>query len=64
MTVKELIKELKQYDENMNVAIVSDWLNCDETGNLPTDVAIGTSTQTYVDLQFGDEFETEVIILI
>lgn len=27
MTVKELIKELRQYDGNLNVAVVTDW-NC------------------------------------
>lgn len=64
MTVKELINELKQYDRDLNVAIVTDWNCCDEWGNLPTQVSSGTSTQTYCDIQFGDNEETEVIITI
>jgi hypothetical protein len=64
MTVKELIKELKRYDGNTNVAVVSDWENPDEEGNFPTTIVDGISEQIYVDTQFGDKTEREVIILI
>ena len=64
MTVKELIAELKQYDPNTNVAVVKDWETPDEDGNLPTDIITGTSEQVYVDMQFGDDEEREVIILL
>lgn len=64
MTVKELITELKQYDQNANVAVVRDWETPDEDGNLPTDTITGTYEQVYVDVQFGDDEEREVIMLI
>jgi hypothetical protein len=64
MTVKELIKELKRYDDNTNVAVVTDWENYDEDGNLPTEIITGVSEQVYVDVQFGYKEEREVIILL
>lgn len=64
MTVKELIAELKQYDPAANVAVVKDWEAPDEDGNLPTDAITGTFEQVYVDVQFGDDEEREVIMLI
>ena len=64
MIVKELIKDLKQYDQNANVAIVTDWFSTDENGNLPTKVITGTFEQIYVDTQFGDNDESEIIMII
>lgn len=64
MTVKELIAELKQYDPDVNVAVVTDWETADEDGNLPTEVITGTSEQVYADIQFGYHEAREVIMLI
>jgi hypothetical protein len=64
MIVKELIKELKQYDGDTKVAIVTDWENPDEDGNFPTETITGISEQVYVDMQFGDKEDREVILLI
>ena len=64
MTVKELIGELKQYDPTANVAVVKDWEASDEDGNLPTNVITGTFEQVYIDVQFGENEEREVIMLI
>ena len=64
MTVKELIAELKQYDPNANVAVVRDWESPDEYGNLPTNIITGTFEQVYADIQFGDDEEREVIMLL
>lgn len=64
MTVDELIKELKHYPKDAYVAVVTDWDNVDEQGNLQTTPITGLSEQIYIDTQFGDEDETEIIMLI
>lgn len=64
MIVSELIEELKCCDQNADVAIVTDWENPDEYGNLPTTPITGVFDQTYVDLQFGDDETKEVCFLI
>lgn len=64
MTIKELIAELKQYDPNANVAVVTDWEHPDENGNLPTEAITGTFEQIYVDIQFGDSEEREIIMML
>lgn len=64
MTVKELIEELKQYPQDAGVAVVTDWENVDDQGNLQTTPITGLSEQIYVDLQFGDEEEIEIIMLV
>lgn len=64
MTVGELIKELKRYDQNATVGVVKDWEAPGEDGNLPTDEITGTFEQVYVDMQFGDKEEREIIMLI
>lgn len=64
MTVKELISELKKCTPDPNVAVVTDWESCDENGNLPTETIIGVHEQIYVDTQFGDNEEREIIMLL
>ena len=62
MTVSELINELKKYPSDMVVVKVVDFENCDEQGNAKTEPIDNVQTQTYVDLQFGDYDETELMI--
>jgi hypothetical protein len=62
MTVKELIKELKQYDGNLQVTIPVNWENADEFGNIESSVIENTLTQVFYDTQFGDNDYTEVMI--
>jgi len=62
MTVKELINELKQYPMDMVVVKVMDWDNPDEFGNLEVAPIECISTQTYPDVQFGDNDETELML--
>ncbi|MDD4847625.1 MAG: hypothetical protein PHR53_02525 [Bacteroidales bacterium] len=65
MTVKELIKELKAMPQDAEVAIVNDWENCDEYGNMPVDTVTGVTTQHYIDCQgLGDRETIDVIFLI
>lgn len=64
MTAIELIAELKQYDPNTTVAVVTDWEQPDEEGNLATEVITGTFEQMYVDTQFGDSEEREIIMML
>lgn len=64
MTVRELISELKQYDPNTTVAVVTDWEHPNEDGNLPTESITGTFEQIYVDTQFGDSEEREIIMML
>lgn len=62
MNVGELINELKKYPSDMLVVKVVDFENCDEYGNVKTEPIYNVQTQTYVDLQFGDDDETELMI--
>lgn len=62
MTVKELIKELQQYRQDLEVVRVVDFEETDERGNCKVESLEGTMTQTYVDTQFGDNDETVVMI--
>jgi len=62
MTVGELIQELKKYPSNMKVVKVVDFDNCDDQGNCLTEDIENLQTQTYVDMQFGDNEETELMI--
>ena len=45
-------------------SVVKDWEASDEDGNLPTNVITGTFEQVYIDVQFGENEEREVIMLI
>ena len=62
MTVKELIKELKQYDANLIVTRVVDFDNIDEFGNSESEEISGTIRQTFIDVQFVAEDFHEVMI--
>lgn len=62
MTVGELIHELKKYPSNMKVVRVVDFENCDDQGNCQTEDIENLQTQTYIDLQFGDNENTELMI--
>lgn len=62
MNVGELIHELKKYPSSMKVVKVVDFENCDDQGNCKTDDIENLQTQTYIDLQFGDKEETELMI--
>ena len=62
MTVKELIQELEQYPADMKVVKVSDWENVDEFGNVEVEDIECLSIQTYPDVQFGDNDNTELMI--
>ena len=62
MTVKELIQELKQYPMDMKVVKVVDFENTDEYGNCEVEDIECLSTQTYPDVQFGDNDNTELMI--
>lgn len=64
MKVKELIAKLKKCDQEANVAVVTDWESCDENGNLPTAEITDIHEQIYVDMQFGDNEEKEIIMLL
>lgn len=62
MTVKELIKELQKYPDDMNCTKVADWDNIDEFDNLETADIEVVDTQYYPDTQFGDNDKEEIII--
>ena len=63
MTVKELIRQLSQYDGNLEAVRVTDFENTDENGLCIVEPIENVQTQTYIDDQFGaDNDETVVMI--
>jgi hypothetical protein len=62
MTVGDLINELRQYPSDMKVVKVTDFENTDEYGNCQTEDIENVMTQTFIDVQFGDSEETELMI--
>ena len=63
MTVKELIKELQQYDQDLEVVRVVDFEETDESGNCKVESLVSTMTQTYYDDQFGSDNDETVVMI-
>ena len=63
MTVKELIKELQQYSQDMEVVRVVDFEATDENGNCKVESLVSTMTQTYYDDQFGTDNDETVVMI-
>ena len=63
MTVKELIKELQQYSQDLEVVRVVDFEATDENGNCKVESLVSTLTQTYYDDQFGTDNDETVVMI-
>ena len=64
MTIKELIKALKQYHQDAEVYVVGDWEKYDEFGNLSDLKPVYDVSSQNVVIETGMDFEdvTEVLI--
>lgn len=62
MTVKELIKELKNYPPDLRVVRVVDFENVDEFGNSESEEIGGMTKQIFPDTQFGDNDDEELML--
>jgi len=62
MTVKELIKELREYPSDMTVTVPVDWDNVDEFGNIEVAEIEHVIEQVYPDVQFGDNEVRELML--
>ncbi|MHC1780994.1 MAG: hypothetical protein AB9922_12245 [Bacteroidales bacterium] len=63
MTVKELIEELQQYDQDLEVVRVVDFENTDEHGNCQVESLESTMKQVYHDDQFGSDNDETVVMI-
>ena len=63
MTVKELIRELSQYDNSMDVVRVTDFESTDDNGLCKVEPIENVATQTYIDDLFGADNDDTVVMI-